>query len=165
MPRSGGAGETRAGCPAGVGFASGVVVLASGGVPFGIGGTRPGLLFGPGEIGGSPPAAGAAGLAPISGCGPLPARAAARVGGGMFLGFSVLIFCFSCASLGTPVHPRLSFGCATLVFTVGGLAVAGAFASLAGAATTSLFPCTFVSAPDLAAAERLVADCRSILSR
>jgi hypothetical protein len=83
----------------------------------------------------------------------------------MFLGFSVLIFCFSCASLGTPAHPRLSFGCATLVFTVGGLAVGGAFASFDGADTTSLFPCTLVSAPDLAAAERLTADCRSMLSR
>jgi hypothetical protein len=113
----------------------------------------------PGEAVGVPAAPGAT-------AGGLPApRAAARVGGGTFLGFSVLIFCFSCASLGTPAHPRLSFGCATLVFTVAGLAVGGAFASLCGAATTSLFPCTLVSVPDLAAAERLVADCRSMLSR
>src|SRR6185312_1670430 len=110
-------------------------------------------------------ATGAVGPALTAGSG-LPAlRAAAAVGGGMFLGFSVFIFCFSCASLGTPAHPRLSFGCATLVLTVGGLAAGGAFASFAGAATTSLFPCTLVSVPDLAAAERLVADCRSMLSR
>jgi hypothetical protein len=92
-------------------------------------------------------------------------RAAAPVGGGTFLGFSVLIFCFSCASLGTPAQPRLIFGCATFAFTVGGFAVGGALASLGGAATTSLFPCTFVNAPDFAATERLPADCRSMLSR
>jgi hypothetical protein len=62
------------------------------------------------------------------------------VGGGTFFGFSVLIFCFSCASLGTPAQPRLSFGCAILAFTVGGFAVGGALANLRGAATTNLFP-------------------------
>jgi hypothetical protein len=117
--------------------------------PVGLPGDAAGVPAAPGALGGGLPAA----------------RAAGRVGGGTFFGFSVLIFCFSCASLATPVQPRLSFGCATLVFTVGGLAVGGALASLAGAATTSLFPCTLVSAPDLAAAEKLVADCRSILSR
>lgn len=113
----------------------------------------------PGEAAGVPAAPAAAGD------GPPGARPAPAVGGGTFLGFSVLIFCFSCASLGTPAQPRLSFGCATFVFTAGGLAVGGAFASLAGAATSSLFPWTLVTAPDLAAAERLAAGCRSMLSR
>ena len=36
---------------------------------------------------------------------------------------------------------------------------------LSGAATTSLLPCTFVSAPDLAATDRLVAASRSTVSR
>jgi hypothetical protein len=151
-PRSKGAGETPAGAP-------------PGGVAFAPGGTRPGLPFGPGETGGAPPAAGAGGLAPTADGGVPPPRAAAPVGGGTFLGFSFLIFCFSCASLATPAQPRLIFGCATLVFTAGGLAPGDALVSLFGAATTSLFPCTFVSAPDLAAAEKLVADCRSMLSR
>jgi hypothetical protein len=157
LPRSSGEAETPAGGAAGV-------ARAPGGVGLAFGGTRPGLPLGPGEPG-APPAAGGAKLAPVVGGGLPPPRAAAPVGAGMFLGFSVLIFCFSCASLGTPAQPRLSFGCATFVFTTGGLALGGALASFGGAATTSLFPWTFVSAPDLAAAERLVADCRSMLSR
>jgi hypothetical protein len=83
----------------------------------------------------------------------------------MFLGFSALIFCLSSASFGRPAQPRWIFGCATLAFTAGGFIVGGAFAILGGAATTSLFPCTFVSAPDLAAADRSAAGSRSTVSR
>jgi hypothetical protein len=83
----------------------------------------------------------------------------------MFFGFSVLIFCSSSALLATPAQPRSTFGCATLAFTAGGLALGGAFAILVGAATTSLFPCTFVNAPDLAAVDKSAADSRSIVSR
>src|SRR5207244_10776330 len=67
------------------------------GAPVAAGGTRPGLPLGPGETGGAPPP-GDAGLAPTAGDGPPGWRAAAAVGGGTFFGFSVLIFCFSCAS-------------------------------------------------------------------
>jgi hypothetical protein len=54
------------------------------------------------------------------------APAALPVGGGIFFGFSVLIFSFSCASLATPPQPCWIFGCATLAFTFGGaICVAG----------------------------------------
>ena len=156
LPRSN--GEAPVGGPGGVG-------LADGGVGFAPGGIRPGLPVAAGETSGAPAAAGAVGAAPTA-VGGLPApRAAAPVGGGTFLGFSVLIFCFSCASFCTPAQPRLSFGCATFVFTVGGLAVGGALANLGGAATTSLFPCTLVSAPLLAAAPTSTFVWRSIFSR
>src|SRR5260370_35206333 len=52
------------------------------------------------------PAGGAAGEIP-AGARPV---AAGPVGGGMFFGFSVLIFCFNWASLGTPDQPCSSFG-------------------------------------------------------
>jgi hypothetical protein len=87
------------------------------------------------------------------------------VGGGIFFGFSVLIFCSTSALLETPFQPCSIFGCPTLAFTAGGATLGGALANLAGAATTSLLPCTLVSAPDLAAADKSVAVCRSILSR
>ena len=179
LPRSNGEGETPRGGPAGVGFtpgdgrprglprSNGEGDTAAGdlaGAAVAPGGTRPGLPLRPGETAGAATAADA-GLAPTAGDAPPGARAAAAVGGGTFFGFSVLIFCFSCASLGTPAQPRLILGCATFVFTAGGLAPGGALASLFGAATTSLFPCTLVSAPDLAASDRLAADCRSMLSR
>ena len=160
---------------AGVGLPAGDVPGLPGGVALGgsvARGDTPGEVIPRGVAAGEPAPPGFAGEAggapapPGVPDGGLPApRAAALVGGGTFFGFSVLIFCFSCASLGTPAQPRLIFGCATLVFTAGGLAPGGALVSLFGAATTSLFPCTFVSAPDLAAAEILAADCRSILSR
>jgi hypothetical protein len=44
------------------------------------------------------------------------------VGGGIFFGFSVLIFCFNCASLGTLAQPFSIFGLATFAFTLGGAA-------------------------------------------
>jgi len=56
------------------------------------GGTRPGLPRGPGVTGIFPPGA-TIGLSPETAGEPPPDRAAARVGGGMFFGFSVLIFC------------------------------------------------------------------------
>jgi hypothetical protein len=83
----------------------------------------------------------------------------------MFLGFSVFIFCFNWASLETPDQPCSIFGCASLVFTLGGAIDLGGFCSLVGAATTSLSPCTFVKAPDLAAADRSTFAWRSILRR
>jgi hypothetical protein len=83
----------------------------------------------------------------------------------MFFGFSVFIFCSTSALLATPAQPRSTFGCATFAFTAGGLAVGGAFAIRAGAATKSLFPCTFVNAPDLAAVDKSTADPRSTVSR
>src|SRR5205823_2917422 len=110
-----------------------------------------------------PPGA-AIGLSPAAGDGP-PGRAAARVGGGMFFGFSLLIFCSSCALSGTPFQPRSIFGCVTFAFTAGGATLGGALANLGGAATRSLFPCTLVSAPDLAALDKSVAVCRSIARR
>src|SRR5437588_6962740 len=105
-------GETPRGGPAGVGFTAGDglppgLARSNGegepaagdlaGAPVAAGGTRLGLPLGPGEIGGAA-APGDAGLAPTAGDGPPGARAAAAVGGGTFFGFSVLIFCFSCAS-------------------------------------------------------------------
>lgn len=158
LPRSKGEGDRpRAGRP-GVGLAPGGVGLVPGGV------CCPDWPSARGDAAAFPPG-GTDSAGPVAGGGlPAPRRAPA-VEGGTFFGFSVLIFCFNCASLGTPAHPRLSFGCVTLVFTAGGFAAGGAFASLGGAATISLFPCTFVSVPDLAATERLVADCRSMLSR
>ena len=137
LPRSNGEG----GAPAGAAVAPG--------------GTRAGLPRGPGVIGIFSPGA-AIGLSPTAGDGP-PGRAAARVGGGTFFGFSVLIFCSSSALLETPFQPRSIFGCATFAFTAGGLTLGGAFAILDGAATKSLSPCTFANAPDLAAADRSVA--------
>src|SRR5438105_8722563 len=127
------------------------------------GGTRPGLPRGPGETGALSPGA-AGGLAPAAGGLPTT-RAAARVGGGIFFGFSVLIFCSSLALSGTPFQPCSIFGCATLAFTAGGATLVGALANLSGAPTTSLLPCTLVSAPDLAAADKSPAVCRSIVSR
>jgi len=77
FPRSNGAGEPPA-----------VVAVAPGS-------TRPALPRGLGESGGlAPPSAG---LPSAAGNGLPPARAAARLGGGTFLGFSVLIFCSSSA--------------------------------------------------------------------
>ena len=92
-------------------------------------------------------------------------RAAARVGGGTFLGWSVLIVCSSSALLGTPFQPCSILGCATFAFTARGFAVGGAFASFWGAAIRSLFPCTLVSVPDLTAVVKLVDACRSIANR
>jgi len=83
----------------------------------------------------------------------------------MFFGFCVLIFSFSSASLGTPFHPCSIFGCATFAFTAGGFAFGAAFASFWGAATRSLFPCTFVNVPDFTAVVRFVDASRSIVSR
>jgi hypothetical protein len=76
-----------------------------------------------------------------------------------------MIFCSSSDLLGTFFQPRSIFGCATFAFTAGGFAAGGAFASFWGAATSNLFPCTFVSVPDLTAVVRLVDACRSIASR
>jgi len=125
--------------------------------------TRPALPRGPGVAAG--PRSAPTGLVPGAGAGLPPSRAAARVGGGIFFGFSALIFCSSSDLLGTPFQPCSIFGCATFAFTAGGLAVGGAFASFWGAATSNLLPCTFVNVPDLTAAERLPAVCRSIASR
>ena len=127
------------------------------------GATRPPLPRGPGVPAG--PRSAPAGLVPPAGIGLPASRAAARVGGGTFFGFSVLIFCSTSALLGTPFQPCSIFGCATFAFTAGGLAVGGAFAGFWGAATSNLLPCTFVNVPDLTAAERLPAVCRSIASR
>src|SRR6266436_6681462 len=135
LPRSKGEGET----PAGAAVAPG--------------GTRPGLPRAPGVIGVLSPGA-AIGLSPETAGEPPPGRPAARVGGGMFFGFSVLIFCSSSALLATPAQPRSIFGCATFVFTAGGARLGDALASLFGAPTRSLFPWTFAHAPDLAAAHR-----------
>ena len=128
------------------------------------GATRPAL---PARGAGVPagPRSAPTGLVPPAGTGLPASRAAARVGGGTFFGFSVLIFCSSSALLGTPFQPRSIFGCATFAFTAGGFAVGAAFASFWGAATRSLFPCTLVSVPDLIAVVRLVGACRSIASR
>lgn len=123
------------------------------GLPRGVGAAPAGL----------PPAAG--GLAPTAGAALPPGRAAARVGGGTLFGFSFLIFCSSSALLGTPFQPCSTFGCATLAFTLGGVPVGGALAILGGAATRSLLPCTLVSAPDLTAADKSAAGCRSMVSR
>jgi hypothetical protein len=123
------------------------------------GATRPALPRAPDVPAG--PRSAPAGLA---GAGLPASRAAARVGGGTFFGFSVLIFCSSSALLGTPFQPRSIFGCATFAFTAGGFAV-GAVASFWGAATRSLLPCTFVSVPDFTAVDRFVGACRSIVSR
>src|SRR5213076_1166585 len=127
------------------------------------GATRPPLPRGPGVPAG--PRSAPAGLVPPAGTGLPASRAAARVGGGIFFGFSALIFCSSSDLLGTPFQPCSIFGCSTFAFTAGGLAVGGAFASFWGAATSNLLPCTFVNVPALTAAERLPAVCRSIASR
>ena len=125
--------------------------------------TRPALPRGPGVAAG--PRSAPAGLVPGAGNGLPASRAAARVGGGTFFGFSALIFCSSSALLGTPFQPCSIFGCATFAFTAGGFAVGGAAASFCGAATRSLLPWTFVSVPDLTAVVRLPGACRSIASR
>ena len=127
------------------------------------GATRPGFPRGPGEV--AAPAAAPAGLVPRAGGGLPPSRAAARVGGGTFFGFSALIFCSSSALLGTSFQPRSIFGCATFAFTAGGFAVGAAFVSFWGAATSSLFPCTFVRVPDFTAFVRFVDASRSMVSR
>src|SRR4029077_7928432 len=125
--------------------------------------TRPALPRGPGVAAG--PRSAPAGFVPAAGTGLPASRAAARVGGGTFFGFSVLIFCSSSAMLGTPFQPCSIFGCATFAFTAGGFAVAGALANFWGAATKSLFPCTFVSVPDLTAVLSWGPASRSIASR
>ena len=127
------------------------------------GAARPAPPRGPGVAAG--PRSAPAGLVPGAGAGLPSSRAAARVGGGTFFGFSALIFCSSSALLGTPFHPCSNFGCATFAFTAGGFAAGAAFASLWGAAIRSLFPCTLVSVPDLIAVVRLVGACRSIANR
>jgi hypothetical protein len=127
------------------------------------GATRPALPGGPGEPAG--PRSAPAGFVPGAGAGLPSSRAAARVGGGTFFGFSALIFCSSSALLGTPFQPRSIFGCATFAFTAAGFAAGAALASLCGAAIRSLFPCTLVSVPDLNAVVRLVGASRSIASR
>jgi hypothetical protein len=83
----------------------------------------------------------------------------------MFFGFSALIFCCSSDLLGTFFQPCSILGCATFAFTAGGFISGDAFASLWGAATSSLFPCTFVSVPDFTAVVRLPAAWRSMASR
>src|SRR4029079_19694313 len=100
-----------------------------------------------------------------AGAGLPSSRAAARVGGGTFLGFSALIFCCSSVLLGTCFQTRAIFGCATFCFTAGGFAAGAAFASLCGAVIRSLFPCTLLSVPDLNAVVRFVGASRSIASR
>lgn len=125
--------------------------------------TRSALPLGPGVTTG--PRSAPVGLVPPTGAGLPPSRAAARVGGGIFFGFSALIFCCSSALLGTPFQPCSIFGCATFALTAGGFALGAAFASLWGAAIMSLLPCTFVNVPDLTAVVRFVAVCRSIVSR
>jgi hypothetical protein len=102
------------------------------------GATRPALPRGAGVPAG--PRSAPDGLTPPAAAALPPSRAAARVGGGTFFGFSALIFCSSSALLGTSFQPCSIFGCATFAFTAGGFAVAGAVASLWGAATRSLFP-------------------------
>ena len=92
------------------------------------GATRPALPRGPGVPAG--PRSAVAGLVPGPGGGLPASRAAARVGGGTFFGFSALIFCSSSALLGTPFQPCSIFGCATFAFTAGGFAAGAAFASL-----------------------------------
>jgi hypothetical protein len=101
-------------------------------------GTRPALPRGAGAPTG--PRSAPDGLVPPAGAGLPPSRAAARVGGGIFFGFSALIRCCNSDLLGTSFQPCSIFGCATLAFTAGGFAVAGAVASFWGAATRSLFP-------------------------
>ena len=150
LARPDGGGEKRADGAAGGAVAPGRIRA---GLPRGVGTAPAGL----------PPAAG--GLAPTAGAALPPGRAAARVGGGTLFGFSFLIFCSSSALLGTPFQPCSTFGCATLAFTFGGAIVGGALAILGGAATRSLLPCTLVSAPDLTAADKSAAGCRSMVSR
>ena len=84
------------GRPPGVGFPlSNGEGGPTGGAAVAPGSNRPALPRGLGERGGlAPPSAG---LPSAAGNGLPPARAAARVGGGTFLGFSVLIFCSSSA--------------------------------------------------------------------
>jgi len=189
LPLSNGAAEV-AGAPVAVGLAPAV-----GGVPAGLPFPRPlsngavgavGELMPAGDAGGVPMAPGRPGRFPLSGpatgavgagevmpaggtVGEIPpgARpaAAAPVGGGMFFGFSVWIFCFNCAALATPVQPFSIFGCATLVFTRGGAIAWTGLLILFGAATTSLSPWTLVIPPDLAAADRSTFACRSSLRR
>jgi len=84
----------------GVAETAGVVGLAETAGEAATPGARPGA----GEVG--VVAAVPAGETPPAAC-PV---AAAPVGGGMFFGFSVLIFCFNCASLGTPAQPCSTFG-------------------------------------------------------
>src|SRR5205823_4158101 len=128
LPRSNGEGEIPAGDLAGAAVAPG--------------GTGPPLPLGLGETGapGAVAPAAAVGLAPAAGGAPPGARPAPPVGGGTLFGFSVLIFCFSCASLGTPAQPRSIFGCATLAFTFGGAMPGAALVILFGAATINLLP-------------------------
>ncbi len=91
--------------------------------------------------------------------------AAAPVGGGTFFKSSVFIFCFNSFAFGTPVQPLSILSCVTFAFTLGGAIGFAGFCSLAGAATMSLSPCTFVKAPDFAAADRSAFSCRSRLRR
>ena len=128
VTRAPGAGETApAGEPAGVPSAPGL----PGRFPRSPGATEAltaGEAIAPGDAAGEmPPAAGEAPAAP-------------RVGGGIFFGFSVLIFSFSCASLATPPQPCWIFGCATLVFTLGGATPGAGLLIFCGAATSSVPP-------------------------
>jgi hypothetical protein len=106
LPGAPGAGEALPagdvpGLPGGVPFGGSVArgVAAGEVIPRGVAAGETARVGLRGEPAGVPAAAaGAVGLAPAAGGG-LPApRAAAPVGGGTFFGFSVLIFCFSCAS-------------------------------------------------------------------
>ena len=102
------------------------------------GATRPALPRGPGVTAG--PRSAPAGLVPGAGTGLPSSRAAARVGGGTFFGFSALIFCSSSALLGTPFQPRSIFGCATFAFTAGGFAVGGCLRELLGSGDQEFVP-------------------------
>ena len=73
------------------------------------GSRRPRLPRGPGEAAGPP--ATPAGFVPAAGPGLPASRAAARVGGGMFFGFSLLILCSNSARFETPFQPCSILGC------------------------------------------------------
>jgi len=133
------------------------------GICVGPGAKRPALPSGPDVPAG--PRSAPAGLVPGAGAEPPSSRAAARVGGGTFFGSSALIFCSSSDLLGTFFQPCSIFGCATFAFTAGGFAAGAAFTSFWGAATSSLFPCTFVSVPDFIAVVKFVDASRWIVSR
>src|SRR5262249_47651773 len=149
LPPSDGGGDTRS-APSGIAVAAGrrpapglflprstaVGDSPNEGAAVAPGATRPVLPRGPGAPAGPPSAPDK--VVPPAGAGLPPSRAAARVGGGTFLGFSALIFCSSSVLLDTPFQPCSIFGCATFAFTAGGFAVAGAVPSFCGAATSSL---------------------------
>src|SRR4030095_4867702 len=93
------------GAPDGLPVISGSAPGLPGRLPFSVG-----IAVAPGEVTEPPAAPGA--VAPGEASAPARPFAAARVGGGMFLGFSVFIFSFTCASLATPAQPFCIFGCA-----------------------------------------------------